>query len=142
MKQETKELIRWAEEHFRQYRINIQTHPEKHGLGPYGVDKESNYSTDFLHFLKTLPDIENKLCFGGYIQDRNGTPCCHGDKIKFKIYDNEWMSHLIEKYGAVTEGKLRWNPYMKAFCVDFGDGDWLDFTAANDGIEWFEKAER
>ena len=81
MKDDTKELIRWAEEHFRQYRINIQTHPEKHGLGPYGVDKESNYATDFLQFLKTLPDIENKLCFGGYIQDYNGTPCCHGDKI-------------------------------------------------------------
>ena len=92
MKEETKKLIKWAEEHFRQYQISIHTHPEKHSLGPLGVDQEFNYSADFLHFLKTLPDIENKLCFGGYIQDYNGTPCCHGDKVmyKSKVYTLQW----------------------------------------------------
>lgn len=132
MKQETKELIDWIKK-----QISISgTVVTNLSQSNWQKDKEKA-----IELLDSLKDIELRLCFGGYIQDRNGTPCCHGDKIKFKIYDNEWMSHLIEKYGAVTEGKLRWNPYMKAFCVDFGDGDWLDFTAANDGVEWFEKVE-
>lgn len=29
MKEETKKLIKWAEEHFRQYQISIHTHPKK-----------------------------------------------------------------------------------------------------------------
>ena len=128
MKKETKELINW---------VKIQILAQTKG----GDDKFNQNINKACNFLDSLKDIELHLCLGGYIQDRNGTPCCHGDKIKFKIYDNEWMSHLIEKYGAVTEGKLRWNPHMKAFCVDFGDGDWLDFTAANDGVGWFEKVE-
>ena len=136
MKQETKELINWI-------KCQIATNTdESYKITSSAIIKYNETKVKAFNFLNSLEDIELRLCLGGYIQDRNGTPCCHGDKIKFKIYDNEWMSHLIEKYGAVTEGKLRWNQYMKAFCVDFGDGDWLDFTAANDGVEWFEKAER
>ena len=32
-------------------------------------------------FLKSIPEIESHLCRGGYIQDKNGTPCCDGDKV-------------------------------------------------------------
>ena len=137
MKQETKELVEWLKDHLSHYRNQLAAGQIKIGL--VAGEKEEKIAYAAINFLNSLPEIELHLCNGGYIQDRNGTPCCHGDKVKFKIYDNEWMSHLIERYGAVTEGKLRWNPYMKAFCVDFGDGDWLDFTAANDGIEWFER---
>ena len=94
MKEETKKLIKWAEEHFRQYQISIHTHPEKHSLGPWGIDQEFNYSADFLHFLRELPEIENKLCFGGYIQDKNGVPCCHGDKIVQQVIGDEQVGVL------------------------------------------------
>jgi hypothetical protein len=120
MKDDTKELIRWAEEHFRQYRINIQTHPEKHGLGPYGVDRESNYATDFLHFLKTLPEIEKKLCFGGYIQDKNGTPCCHGDKIiNERIINNEKEKGVL--YWSVDDRRFycKIGGVLHSLCNDF-----------------------
>lgn len=33
-------------------------------------------------FLESIPEIESHLCRGGYIQDKNGTPCCDGDKVK------------------------------------------------------------
>ena len=134
MKETTKQTLLWLEDHLKHYRINLTKGSER-------TDREEKFAYEALHFIKTIPEIESHLCNGGYIQDRNGKPCCHGDKIKFKFYDNKWMSHLIEKYGAVTEGKLQWNPHMKAFGVDFGDGDWLDFTTANDGVEWFEKVE-
>lgn len=73
MKQETKELVDWMKNCF----LNI----------PVLIPKE-NLESDFaerreraINFLNSIPDIEKKLCFGGYIQDKNGTPCCHGDKI-------------------------------------------------------------
>jgi len=106
MKQETKALVKWAKEHFRQYQISIHTHPEKHGLGPLGIDQEFNYSADFLRFLRELPEIENKLCFGGYIQDRNGTPCCHGDKVK-----------VIDEKGKDVCGVLIWGDTSKTFSI-------------------------
>ena len=139
MKQETKELVEWLKDHLSHYRNQLAAGQIKIGLVADKKEEKNAYAA--INFLNSLEDIELHLCLGGYIQDINGTPCCHGDKVKFKIYNNECVSHLIKKYGAVTEGKLRWNPHIKAFCVDFGDGDWLDFTAANDGVEWFEKVE-
>lgn len=43
-----------------------------------------------MKFLDSLPEIELKLCQGGYIQDRNGKPCCNGDRISNKsIFDDK-----------------------------------------------------
>ena len=74
MKEETKVLIDWMKNCF----LNI----------PVLIPKE-NLESDFaerreraINFLNSLPEIEPKLCFGGYIQDKKGTPCCHGDKVK------------------------------------------------------------
>lgn len=39
-----------------------------------------------VEFLNSLPEIESRLCRGGYIQDKNGNLCCDGDKVK---YDGE-----------------------------------------------------
>ena len=103
--------------------------------------EEVRKSYEVINFLNSLPEIESHLCRGGYIQDRNGTPCCHGDKVMFKIFDCESLKHLIEIYGSITNGILEWNPDMRAFIITFGDGDWLDFTCSNDGVQWFEKVE-
>ena len=120
MKKETKMLIRWAEEHFRLYQISIHTHPEKHGLNACGVDMEFNNSADFLHFLKTLPEIEKKLCFGGYIQDKNGTPCCHGDKIiNERIITNEKEKGVL--YWSVDDRRFycKTGGVLHSLCIDF-----------------------
>ena len=83
MKKETKELIDWIKKQ---------------------ISLAGNIVTDISHlcwqldrdeaikFLDSLPEIEEKLCFGGYIQDYNGTPCCHGDKIRYKNkeYTLQW----------------------------------------------------
>ena len=98
-----------------------------------------------IEFLGSLPDIENKLCFGGYIQDKNGKPCCDGDYVKFQISETPCMERYIEKHGAICNGTLKWNPIIRAFIIMFDKptwkGDWIDFGSGNDDIEWFEKVE-
>ena len=49
---------------------------------------------------------------GGYIQDKNGTPCCHGDKI---IYDEN------------HEGVLEWDKKNARFIIASIYSDY-DFT--------------
>ena len=81
MKKETKELINWAIDHFQHYQIDIHTRKDKFNFGTAGTERESNYSQDVIAFLRKLPEIESHLCRGGYVQDKNGTPCCDGDVI-------------------------------------------------------------
>lgn len=75
MKQETKELIKWIKYHIS---VTPNESAEPHHKAFY--------------FLDSLPEIEEKLCFGGYIQDYNGTLCCHGDKVMYKSkeYTLQW----------------------------------------------------
>ena len=130
MKGETKKLIKWAEEHFNHYQIEICTKPDKYGLDPKGVEQEDRFIMDFVNFLHTLPEIESKLCHGGYIQDRNGTPCCHGDKVKF-IFDDCIDDRRFEMFG-----QLAWH---------FKRGQFFILTNSNDyeldSLKWFEKEE-
>ena len=133
MKQETKELINWIKT-----QLLVQTK---------GNDDEFNKKIDkACNFLDSLPEIESHLCNGGYIQDKNGTPCCHGDRIKFKISEHSYMKHHVEKHGSICTGILKWNPVIRAFIILFDnptwDGDWIDFSAGNDDILWFEKVEK
>ena len=76
MKQETKELVRWIKNH-----ISVANNK--------GAELYLHKAFDF---LDSLPDIEKKLCFGGYVQDINGTTCCHGDKVKLDnaVYTLYW----------------------------------------------------
>lgn len=68
MKQETKELIKWI-------RIQLLAQTK-------GNDDEFNQEINkACNFLDSLPEIESHLCRGGYIQDKNGKPCCEGDQI-------------------------------------------------------------
>ena len=74
MKEETKELIKWIKEACNSFVYASE-------------DFKTNLSRDKLcdeaeEFLDSLSDIELRLCMGGYVQDKNGAPCCDGDRIK------------------------------------------------------------
>lgn len=86
-----------------------------------------------MKFLDSLPQIESRLCQGGYIQDKNGTPCCDGDTISFK-------TKVLE---GILCGKLQWNPRCARFeifvnATDSGHYNWLLIMPE---IEEFEKVE-
>lgn len=83
MKEETKELIDWIKK-----QISLAGTIVTDMSQPcWQQDRDKA-----IEFLDSLPEIEEKLCFGGYIQDYNGTPCCHGDKVvyKNKEYTLQW----------------------------------------------------
>lgn len=136
MKQETKELIDWMK---KQFSI----------AGTVVTDiSQPNWQKDqqkAIEFLDSLPKIEARLCFGGYIQDRNGTPCCHGDKVKFKFVEKWYEEHFKDKYTLVMDGLLQYSKETKSFYIQFGpytEGwDWFDWTVSDTGCEWFEKIE-
>lgn len=75
MKQETKELINWI---MCQIATNTD---ESYKITSSAIIKHNETKEKAFNFLSSLPEIEEKLCFGGYIQDKNGTPCCDGDQI-------------------------------------------------------------
>ena len=77
MKEETKELIKWAMAHLADYKTKLL----KHEVENVNEDAEKEMCKKFAEFINSLPEIESHLCRGGYIQDRNGTPCCEGDQI-------------------------------------------------------------
>lgn len=112
MKRETKELVAYMYDEFNN-RIAITR-----GLSPEqrkSAEKYNSIRDKIQKFLKSLPAIEEKLCFGGYIQDRNGTPCCHGDKIiNIGLIDNKkekgtlyWSSNDFCFYCKDENGKIR-----------------------------------
>jgi len=137
MKQETKELIDWIKK-----QIMIAGGCVTDASLPYWQEDRNKAFT----FLNSLPEIENKLCFGGYIQDRNGTPCCHGDKVKFKFVEKWYEENFKDRYTLIMDGLLQHCKDTKSFYIQFGpyhEGwDWLDWTCSEAGCEWFEKVEK
>ena len=132
MKQETKKLIEW---------MKIQL-----GLLRTNTNEIINNSVDkSIAFLDSLPEIESKLCQGGYIQDRNGIPCCNGDKVRFAFEEEGYTKNWNEKYSRIEIGKLRFDLDTKSFCIVFGPNnngyDWIDWNTSDCGPEWFEKVE-
>ena len=95
MKQETKEIVDWIKNVLIDYKNYI------HDNVPQLYWSYRNRHVKAFKFLDSLPDIESHLCNGGYIQDKNGNPCCHGDKIR---YEN-------------AEGILTWHVATSQFYV-------------------------
>jgi hypothetical protein len=90
MKQETKELIDWIKK-----QINIA---KTNNIDPAWNGNHKKYNSDYdkaMSFLNSLPEIEAKLCRGGYIQDKNGVPCCEGDNVKFFFNNKEMKGVLV-----------------------------------------------
>lgn len=107
MKKETKELIDWIKK-----QINLT---KECCIDPAWNGHHEWYNADYekvMNFLDSLPQIESRLCRGGYIQDKNGIPCCDGDKV---IYDENF------------KGILEWDKKNARFVIASVYGDY-DFT--------------
>ena len=86
-------------------------------------EEEDKTCDKAITFLNSLPEIESHLCRGGYIQGRNGIPCCDGDKV------------IVVAQNFV--GVLRWDVYDKKFVVtDDTDYSW---TLGSWDVEKVEK---
>lgn len=140
MKQETKQTIDWIKKQINLAKENCIDPCHKGGYPEYKADYEKA-----INFLDSLPEIEQKLCQGGYIQDRNGVPCCNGDKVRFGFEDKGYNENWSAKYNHIEIGKIRYTPETKSFCIIFGPNnngyDWIDWTIDDYGPEWFEKVE-
>ena len=133
MKKETKELVEWIKESLNEWASRT---PAKEGDNTYFKS---------LEFLDSLPKIESHLCKGGYIRDRNGTPCCNGDKVQFEFEDKAYEENWKDKYSRIMNGVLQFSVETKSFCIVFGPEkygyDWIDWTTSDYGCKWFEKVE-
>ena len=134
MKQETKEIIDWLEDFLWEEKRNCK-----------GNCDDFERFDKAIGFINSIPEIESHLCSGGYIQDRNGTPCCHGDRIKFKFSQEDFADHWKDRYAWIEYGSLKYDIENKRFIILFGKDingyDWIDWNGAYTGCEWFEKAD-
>ena len=93
MKQETKELLGWIEK-----QINLAGTVVTDVSQPYWQeDRDKAFK-----FLNSLPEIESKLCRGGYILDKNKNPCCEGDCVSFIISSGEYKYSGKRMYGTLA----------------------------------------
>ena len=109
MKKETKELIDWIKK-----QISLAGTIVTDASQPYWQQDRDKA----IKFLDSLPVTEHRLCLGGYIQDRNGTPIGHGDTVKV------FCDGAIEPYDKAT---LNWNAPNHQFYLikkKFGTPEW------------------
>jgi hypothetical protein len=107
MRQETKELLDYIIHKF-DFREPVGKCTSK--ISPAEAQAFNRRQDRIQAFLRSIPDIEKHLTEGGYIQDRNGTPICHGDKIN--VYDaDESLSRTYK------QAVLNWNPRLARFEV-------------------------
>jgi hypothetical protein len=107
MRQETRELLDYIIHKF-DYRQPLDKCTSK--TSPAEAQVFNERQDKIQAFLRSIPDIEKHLTEGGYIQDKNGTPICHGDKVIF-------CNNLEEK--SPTEGLLLWNPDRAMFEITY-----------------------
>ena len=144
MKKETKELVEFIKDCILRYQTEFKR--GEVDIGMIDEKKEDKTCDKAITFLDSLPKIESHLCRGGYIQDKNGTPCCDGDKVKFKFIESWYEDNFKDRYTPVVEGVLKFCQETKKFYIQFGpyhNGyDWLDWSTDGDGCEWFEKVNK
>ena len=140
MKQESKEIINWIKK-----QINLA---KECCIDVVWNGKHEYYNADYekaMKFLDSLPQIESRLCRGGYIQDSNGIPCHDGDKVRFEFEDGGYEENWKNRYEKIIEGKLQFSTETKSFAILFGEGkngwDWIDWNTSDWGCKWFEKIE-
>ena len=132
MKQESKEITNWIKK-----QINLA---KENCIDVAWNGKHEYYNADYekaMKFLDSLPQIESRLRQGGYIQDKNGIPCCDGDEVVFTYYAD--CTNVPKK-----KGQLRWSIHDKQFViivehkVSNKEHEYLDEYRFDDIIE-FEK---
>ena len=96
MKQETKELVEFIKDCVFRYQTELKR--GEVDVGMIDGEEENKTCDKAITFLNSLPEIELHLCNGGYIQDKNGTPCCDGDKVKIK--DREYTLYWSKSDGC------------------------------------------
>lgn len=112
MKAETKETIRWIKERLNYSCVKGTTDEDK--------------LTKAIKFLDSLPKLEARLGKGGYIPDRNGTPCKDGDVV-----------NVVTKGTNRFESLLFWDDKQKRFY--FQPTDPCCCPSFLSGISFFEK---
>lgn len=133
MKKETKELIKWAMSLIADYRAqNMASHTNFRAQNVPAASYwklEADKCKQFAEFLNSLPEIESHLCRGGYILDKNATPCGHNDDIRCVLIEcpeDDWFY-----------GKLVWNSALGSFQILTHT---KTYTCSD--MSWFEKIER
>lgn len=121
MKQETKELLDYIISAFDERRITGNFPTEKKEAEVKRFNEKQQKIQDF---LRSIPDIEKHLTEGGYIQDRNGTPICHGDKVRVYAPHED----LSEK--PYEQAVLKWDPKLSSFRVIFENDGGLALAVA------------
>jgi hypothetical protein len=97
MKEETKELLVRIKVVLNNY-VTQSFNKEE-------LEERNEFRNKAVQFLDSLPEIESRLCQGGYIQDRDGTPCCNGDWIVNRnILDDERELGLL--YWSVRDRRF------------------------------------
>ena len=108
MKKETKALIEWIKA-----QIGVAAKlDDSYLITTNAISTHKNLEKDAVKFLDSLPEIESHLCRGGYIQDRNGVPCCEGDKLRVSSKEGN----------SVQQGTLSWDVYNCSFCIKDDNG--------------------
>ena len=120
MKQETKETINWIKKQISLSGECVVAQPNEYWKEDY---------EKAMKFLDSLPQIESRLCQGGYIQDKNGVPCCNTELVKF-LYKNS----NEEEYGY-----LLWDNIMARFMLEVVGDEGCKYIIPE--IQWFEKVE-
>lgn len=83
MKQETKNLIDWIKSIIKEKTLLYTAFLCASDVVKNERNKKEleSQKKKAIQFLDSLPEIEARLCQGGYIQDIDGTPCCNGDSV-------------------------------------------------------------
>lgn len=88
MKQETKNTINWIKE----------------CLNANSTANDKVMLNKAIKLLNSLPKLEARLLKGGYIPDKNGTPCKDGDVVD-----------VVAKYRGRLKALLVWDDKLKCF---------------------------
>lgn len=110
MKQETKNTINWIKE----------------CLNANSTANDKVMLNKAIKLLNSLPKLEARLLKGGYIPDKNGTPCKDGDVVDVVI---KGIGHF--------ESFLFWNDRLKHFYFQPTDPHYGTFPLFEDSV--FEK---
>lgn len=93
MKKETKALIEWIK---AQIRIAAKL-DDSYLITTDAISTHKSLEKDAEKFLDSLSEIESHLCRGGYIQDKNGTPCCDGNTILINAEFEATLKWIVPK---------------------------------------------
>ena len=116
MKQETKETLEWIKSIIR---CNM---------------RGNDHYEPALELLDKFEEVEHQLTCGGFIPDRNNTPCKDGDRIKICLNGR--------RRDEIVYGTLCWNCETYGFyAIEETEVEHLYIDSNSGVVQWFEKEE-